>query len=213
MARYGVPPTKTSLLQLRRDYRFALEGHELLDQKREILVAELMGIMDRAKELQSRVDEALALAYASLQRAVVRMGRRTVAAAAHAVDTKTTVRVGARRIMGVAVPVVDTEIIERPPHYSLGNTSFWLDESLANFRDVLHLLGKYAETNVAVARLTEEVKKTIRRVNALEKIALPDFRETMKYISDVLEEAEREAFFVLKLIKNRLEARRHAAHA
>jgi V/A-type H+-transporting ATPase subunit D len=213
MARYGVPPTKTSLLRLRRDYQFAHEGHELLEQKREILVAELMGVMDRAKELQRHVDEALALAYASLRRAVVRMGRRAVSAAAHAVDTKTAVRIGARRIMGVAVPVVDTEIVERPPHYSLGDTSFWLDESLANFRDVLHVLGKYAETSVAVARLTEEVKKTIRRVNALEKIALPDFRETIKYISDVIEEAEREAFYVLKLIKNRLEARRRAAHA
>ena len=213
MARYDVAPTKTNLLRLRRDYQFAREGHELLEQKREILVAELMGIMERAKELQHRVDEALALAYASLQRAVVRMGRRSVAAAAHAVDTKTTVRIGSRRIMGVTVPVVDTEIVERPPHYSLADTSFWLDESLANFRDVLHLLGKYAETNVAVARLTEEVKKTIRRVNALDKIALPDFRETIKYIGDVLEEGEREAFYVLKLIKNRLEARRHAANA
>ena len=78
---------------------------------------------------------------------------------------------------------------------------------------MLNVLGKYAETNVAVARLTEEVKKTIRRVNALDKIALPDFRESIKYITDVIEEAEREAFYVLKLIKNRLEARRHAAHA
>jgi len=213
MARYDVAPTKTNLLRLRRDYQFAHEGHELLEQKREILVAELMGIMERAKEFQRRVDEALGLAYASLQRAVVRMGRRSVAAAAHAVDTKTTVRIGSRRIMGVTVPVVDTEIVEQPPHYSLGDTSFWLDESLANFRDVLHLLGKYAETNVAVARLTEEVKKTIRRVNALDKIALPDFRETIKYIGDVLEEGEREAFYVLKLIKNRLEARRHGANA
>ena len=213
MARYDVAPTKTNWLRLRRDYEFAQEGYELLEQKREILVAELMGVMDRAKELQRHVDEALALAYASLRRAVVRMGRRAVSAAAHAVDTKTDVRLGARRIMGVAVPVVDTEIIERPPHYSLGDTSFWLDESLANFRDVLHVLGKYAETSVAVARLTEEVKKTIRRVNALEKIALPDFRETIKYISDAIEEAEREAFYVLKLIKNRLEARRRAAHA
>ena len=208
MARYGIAPTKTNLLRLRRDYQFAHEGHGLLEQKREILVAELMGIMDRAKEFQRRVDEALALAYASLRRAVVRMGRRAATSAAHAVDTTTEVLVRGRRIMGVTVPVITTEIVDRPPHYSLGDTSFWLDESLANFRDVLHLLGKYAETSVAVARLTAEVKKTIRRVNALDKIALPDFRESIKYISDVLEEGEREAFYVLKLIKNRLEARR-----
>ena len=56
--------------------------------------------------------------------------------------------------------------------------------------------------------LTLEVKKTIRRVNALEKIALPDFQETIKYIQDALEENERETFFTLKLVKNRLQKKR-----
>jgi len=57
-------------------------------------------------------------------------------------------------------------------------------------------------------RLAREIQKTIRRVNALEKIFIPDYQETLKYIQDSLEESDREAFFVLKLIKGRLEARR-----
>ena len=50
-------------------------------------------------------------------------------------------------------------------------------------------------------------KEFEERVNALEKVFIPDYEDTMKYVEDSLEEADREAFFILKLIKDRLEAR------
>ena len=53
-----------------------------------------------------------------------------------------------------------------------------------------------------------EVAKTIRRVNALEKIFIPDYEETLQYIEMALEEAERESFFSMKLVKDRLSRRR-----
>ena len=110
--------------------------------------------------------------------------------------------------MGVAVPVIDATFDDNPPYYSPGDTSFWLDETIQNFREILKMLGKLAQTFISVMNLTQEVKKTIRRVNALEKIALPDFGETIKYIEDALEESEREALFTLKLVKARLEKKR-----
>ncbi|MCK4351745.1 MAG: V-type ATP synthase subunit D, partial [Candidatus Krumholzibacteria bacterium] len=60
-------------------------------------------------------------------------------------------------------------------------------------------------------RLSREVAKTIRRVNALEKIFIPDYEETLKYIEMAIEESERESFFVLKLIKDRLSRRKGEA--
>jgi V/A-type H+-transporting ATPase subunit D len=59
-------------------------------------------------------------------------------------------------------------------------------------------------------RLAREVKKTIRKVNALEKIAIPDLEESLKSISDRLEEQERENMMLLKSVKARLEARLEA---
>jgi V/A-type H+-transporting ATPase subunit D len=44
----------------------------------------------------------------------------------------------------------------------------------------------------------------MRRVNALEKIAIPDYQESIKYVEDTLEESEREMFATLKLVKERL---------
>ncbi len=208
MARYTVAPTKTNLMRLRRDFAFAREGHELLEQKREILINELIALMDRAKQIQAETDEAFAKAYDALMKAVVRMGRKRVESAADAVNIKTTLRLSERRIMGVAVPVIDATFDDNPPYYSPGDTSFWLDETIQNFREILKMLGKLAQTFISVMNLTQEVKKTIRRVNALEKIALPDFGETIKYIEDALEESEREALFTLKLVKARLEKKR-----
>ena len=204
MPRYAITPTKTNLMRLKRDFNFAREGHDLLEQKREILINELMAIMDRAKQIQAETDEVFAKAYDALIKAVVRMGRRRVESAADAVNIKTNIRLSERRIMGVAVPVIDATFDDNPPYYSPGDTSFWLDETIQDFRDVLKMLGKLAKTFISVMNLTQEVKKTIRRVNALEKIALPDYNETIKYIQGALEESEREALFTLKLVKNRL---------
>jgi len=208
MARYTVAPTKTNLMRMKQDFEFAQEGHDLLAQKREILVNELMAIMDRARQVQEETDEAFGLAYDALAKAVVRMGRRKVESAADAVNIRTNLRISERRIMGVAVPIIDATFEDNPPYYSPGDTSFWLDESVEHFRDILKRVGKLAETFISVMNLTQVVKKTIRRVNALEKIALPDYDETIKYIQSALEESEREAFFTLKMIKARMEKKR-----
>ena len=51
----AVAPTKTSLLRLREELKFARLGHELLDQKRNILVVELLTLVDQAAEFEKKV--------------------------------------------------------------------------------------------------------------------------------------------------------------
>jgi V/A-type H+-transporting ATPase subunit D len=57
----------------------------------------------------------------------------------------------------------------------------------------------------AVWRLANELRKTQRRVNALQHVFIPDYEETVIFIIATLEEREREDTFRLKLIKNRAE--------
>ncbi len=54
-----------------------------------------------------------------------------------------------------------------------------------------------------VWRLAGELRKTQRRVNALQYIFIPDYEETVAFIVSSLEEREREEIFRLKLLKNR----------
>jgi len=208
MARYAIAPTKTNLFRLRREHSFALEGHELLEQKKEILVTELLALVDRARAAEEKMDSLLAAAFDSLRKSIARMGRNRVEQTAAAVSVKSRVSVSARRVMGVILPAVEISLERPSPSFSPGETSFWTDEAIARFTGALTALGTLVDTKVSLKLLAQEVKKTIRRVNALEKIALPDSEETIKYITDALEEMERQAFFTMKLVKNRLIQRR-----
>ncbi len=57
-------------------------------------------------------------------------------------------------------------------------------------------------------RIAEEVFRTIRKVNALEKIYIPNYEDTFKNISERLDEEGRESFCMLKMIKARLKDQR-----
>lgn len=188
--------------------QFAQQGYELLDQKRNILIIELLALVDQAVDFQSRVDNALAKAYKALEETVFDMGKLKVQYLTGAVNISTNITVRSRRVMGVVLPVIETEFTERSPHYSPMGTSFWIDSSLQFFKEVLKLLGKLSELKISVLRLANEVKKTIRKVNALEKIAIPDLKDTVHYIQSKLEESERDMFVLMKMVKRNLEKKR-----
>lgn len=208
MERYEFAPTKTNLIKLRDDLKFAHLGYELLDQKRNILIVELLSLVDQAVDFESRISEALKKAYSMLQEAVLRIGKIRVQQITTAVNIDVDIRIGTRRVMGVMLPVVDTDFRERAPYFSPTGTTYWIDNSLDSFKSVLKLMGKMAELKISVLRLVSEVRKTIRKVNALEKIAIPEMRDTVSYIENRLEENERDMFVLMKLVKKRLEEKR-----
>ncbi len=204
----SIAPTKTNLLKLRQELSFARLGHELLDQKRNILVLELLALVDQTVDFQEKVVRALAEAYRTLQEAVMHMGKLKVATLASAVNVSAEITLKQRRVMGVRLPVVETSFVEHPPYYSPMGTSFWIDGSLEQFKQALQLMGRLAELKISIIRLATEVRKTIRKVNALEKIAIPELRSSVLFIQNRLEENERDMFVLMKMVKNRLLVRK-----
>jgi len=108
--------------------------------------------------------------------------------------------------MGVSLPAVELTLRDNPPYYGPSGTSVWTDEAVQRFKDALGSIAVLAECRISVIRLAREIQKTIRRVNALERVFIPDYQDSLHHVEGALEEADREAFFVLKLIKDRLEA-------
>ena len=60
-----------------------------------------------------------------------------------------------------------------------------------------------AEIENSVFRLSVAIKQTTRRANALKNIMIPRFKSEVKFITEALEEKEREEFSRMKLIKKK----------
>jgi V/A-type H+-transporting ATPase subunit D len=204
VARYDVPPTKSSLFQVKADLSIAREGFELLEQKREILVMELMRMVEQVKLLERDLDKRVATAYATLKRMIVTVGRQPLVEISAGISFPWTVREKQGRLMGIPLPTVDMEVPRLDLKYSFMGTYGSCDRTMVEFFELLRLVARLAEIRTMVWRLAREVRKTQRRVNALEKVVIPDVLETKGFIEGVLEEREREVFFVQKILKARL---------
>jgi V/A-type H+-transporting ATPase subunit D len=201
----NLAPTRSNLMRLAEELKFAELGHELLDQKRSILVGELLTLVDQAVDYEGRVVKALGEAQTTLSDAIMQMGRLRVGNLAGAVNIDYSINLGSRRVMGVTVPRVDTTFTDNSPYFSAEDTSILAEVSIERYRTTLSLMGRLAELKVSIMRLAREVKKTIRKVNALEKIVIPENKETMAWMRGRIEEQERENFILLKVVKDRME--------
>ena len=202
--RLNVAPTKSSHLLLKQQLDFARNGFDLLEQKRQILVYELMSRVGRARDLERRVAEALGPAFAALRQATLDIGSAALDDAALAVRMRHQLQVADQPVIGIRLPKVALHSEGGPRQFGLGGTSAHADLALQRFTAALPLLAQLAELENAVLRLARELRKTQRRCNALSRVFMPEYEATIDYITASLEEREREAFVNLRMIKQRL---------
>ncbi|MBI2954982.1 MAG: V-type ATP synthase subunit D [Chloroflexi bacterium] len=204
MPQNNVPPTRAVLLQTRRDLAFAREAHDLLDRKRQALIAHVWSMMQHAEGLERRLEEQLVVAYEGFGRARMSMGVERVEWVALSTAKATRVDITERSIMGVQVPTVKVEPRELHLEYSLSGTTASIDRAVEAFGEVLSLVCRVAETETTVWRLTREIRKTQRRVNALANILIPNYESIIAQVEVALEEKEREDFYRAKAVKRLL---------
>ena len=201
----NIAPTRSNLMKIKDELAFSRTGYDLLDQKRSILVSELLTLVDQAVDYQNRVENALRDASEALEDAIMHMGRLKVANLAGAVSISSSISLGSRKVMGVELPKVGTEFSGSGPFFSPEGTSMLAEVAVSRYRDALSLMGQMSELKVSIMRLAREVRKTIRKVNSLEKLIIPDREATVRYLTSRIEEAERESMIQMKTVKNRLE--------
>lgn len=205
MPTINVAPTRTNLIRIKKELRFAREGYEILDRKREVLTTELVRVAHEADILQKDVWKLLETAYSALETARLTMGSDHVEWAALAANKTVDVHLKLRGIMGVAIPVIEARGDLPKMFYSLSGTSASLDEAAAAFREVVIKTPQLSMLVTTVWRLAGELRKTQRRVNALQHIFIPQYEETVAFIVSSLEEREREETFRLKWLKSKME--------
>lgn len=205
MDRLKVAPTRSNLISIRRRLELVRQGHDLLDRKREVLINEILAVIEDAERIQFQVQDQFARAYDAIEEARAAVGTERVRRIALARPPETNVQITSKSIMGTVVPSVTFEAPDTQPLYGFGDTSVVLDLAQDEWSDVLSLMGELAEKVTTAWRLALELRRTQRRVNALENIFIPSYEETLQYIEDTLEEKSREELFRMKLTQSKLQ--------
>ncbi len=201
MARKQIAPTRSNYLRLHKSLQRARLGHEMLERKRQILVTELMGRVEAARVAQGRVREAMARAFSALERATLSAGTERLMRESCGIRAQHKLHIRTRSVMGVDVPQISFEPDGYALEFGLTDGASGADEVLMAFHDALEPIVRLAEVENAVMRLAREVKRTQRRVHALEKTFLPDYEDTLKFIGECLDEREREELVIMKKVK------------
>ncbi len=195
----AVYPTKGNLILLKKSLELATVGFELIDKKRNILIREIMTMIDEVKQIQGEINTTFNEAYHALQEANVDIG--TVENIANSVPVDDCITVLTKSVMGVEIPTIRYHPEEALPYYGFETATETLDLAFAKFRAANELCVRLAEVENGVMRLAMSIKKTQKRANALKNIVIPDYEQKIRFITDCLEEKEREEFIRMKVLK------------
>ncbi len=199
-----VSPTRMNLLQRKAQIKLALQGVDLLKNKRDALLKEFMGEVQPLLSIRNEAQKELRKAIDALIMSLAIDGSEKVESAAFAYAQDLTIKIEERNIWGIKIPHVTTEGAMRSPFergHAITDTSARIDETASAFKTVIDLIIKMAPIEIKLKRLGQEIRKTSRRVNALEQILIPNLTREMRFIRDTLEERAREDVFRLKRLK------------
>ncbi len=195
MAQLNVNPTRMELTRLKKSLATATRGHKLLKDKRDELMRRFLDIVRENKELREKVEKKLKEANGYMAVAGSVMQKEALKSALLMPKQGVDLKVGTKNIMSVDIPTfeVKTKTHSKTDIFSYGfiNTSGDLDRAVLLLSDALEDMLRLAECEKAAQLLATEIEKTRRRVNALEYVMIPNYQDTIRYISMKLEEADR----------------------
>ena len=203
----GTSPTRMNLLTRRSQLGLALRGVDLLQKKRDALVREFFSLIHETLEARRQLNASGQEAHMTLFLAKAFDGPKGVEALSLSVPVVSEARSELENIWGTRVPRLAVE-------WPRGTTSSPVSvggrtlAAQAAFRRLSEALLRVGNTESRLRRIGEEIKKTARRVNALEQAVIPGIQSQIHYIQQVLDQQEQEDIFRLKRIKGKVIARR-----
>ena len=203
-----IKPTRSELLKVKKQIKLAKSGYSLLKKKRDGLILEFFEVLKKAKTLRQELVEEYKIALEKINVARTIEGDLKVKSIAMAIPEIKEIKLGAKNIMGVKVPKIESSEIKKAfmeRGYGVYNSSA-IDEAAAAYEKVVEKILLAAEVETSMRKLLNEIEKTKRRVNALEFVVMPRLQNVLNFIRLRLEEMERENIFRLKRIKAKVQA-------
>lgn len=200
-------PTRTNLLAKRAQIKLARQGTDLLTRKKDALLQEFFDILVHMVPLRERlVDQVREAVLGGIMTEAV-LGRETLAVAA--LDGAPDLEIELKEINLWGVRVLDMDHTFRPRdllsrRYSPRTESLMVDEMAADFEQVLLAMLDLAPHELRLRKLGEDIRKTNRKINALEQQLIPRLIGQATFITQALEERARDDRFRLKCMKRKI---------
>ena len=201
------PPTKLELIKLKRSLVVAKSVYKILEDKRDVLLKRIEEMIDEAGQARTDMSEPLSDAYRSLFNAFLTLGSNKLESIAHTTPSHLDIDVNVKVIVDVRIPSFTINEKKLGLNYGFVDSNSNLDQATKMMRVVLPRILKAAEYENTILGLARGLEKTQRLINALEYVIMPDYQESIKFISSILEEREREDFARLKHVKKVIQSR------
>ncbi|MBS5729168.1 MAG: V-type ATP synthase subunit D [Clostridium sp.] len=213
MAILNVNPTRMELTNLKRKLVTARRGHKLLKDKRDELMRRFLDLVRENKKLRIEVEDGIKQANAAMSVARCVMSDKALDVALMLPTQEMSLEVGEKNVMSVMIPVFDVRFKTADENdiysYGFAETSGDLDTAVKALSDIMPKMIRLAETEKSCRLMADEIEKTRRRVNALEHVMIPQYEETIKYISMKLDENERSTTTRLMKVKDMMLEQAH----
>ncbi|MCM8781332.1 MAG: V-type ATP synthase subunit D [Candidatus Omnitrophica bacterium] len=196
-----VNPNRMELLRLRRRLMLAQRGHKLLEDKLEELLRRFLVLLKEVEDVKEdfylKTQKMLEnLLYCRITNSKEEFQRSLLGVRSHI-----TVGVATQRIMNIKIVMFILKEIYLDKQYDFFTTSAQLDLAIAKAGEYIQSLLKLAQLLKALEIVSYEIERTRRRVNALEYILIPSISQTIRFITQKLNELERGNLIRLMRIK------------
>ena len=184
----------------------AVKGAGLLRSKRDAIANDFFKLMSSLLAGRERLENSLRKASRALMLARALEGEEALVSLALAGAREIPVDIEPRKAWGIPTPEVTGPRLLRSPDArgaSPQGLSLGAAETARTHEEVLEILLTICSSEIRLRRLGEEIRKTSRRINALEHFMIPRLDREVSRIELALEEREREDLSRLKRFKAR----------
>lgn len=188
-------PTRGALVTFRTSLDFVQKAMSILKLKRDRLAAELNSLL---KEMgrRDKAEEHLMKIYSDFKVVLAMLGYSEVYSASQSAE-RMKVKVSEEHVMNVPVPRVRIEAM--PALDVLGDLS--LNQTVKELQDLIGELLEIAAIEASIERMAYELSLVNRKINAIEKMVIPNYQTNIKYIENFLSDEELEDFTRIKHVK------------
>ncbi len=213
MAVMNINPTRMNLKELKTKLIAARRGHKLLKDKHDELLRRFMSCSKECRVIRSRVDAEIKTATGYMAVACGAMSSEELDIALMMPSRSADIDVKFEKAAGVTVPVFlsgnKPSDVKDIYSYGFAFTPGELDGAVRSYSLVMEDMIKLAQLEKTCQLLSAEIERTRRRVNALEYVMIPQYEDTVRYITMRLDEADRSNATRLLKIKDMMLDKKH----